>query len=126
MPFKKGVIPPGAKVFKKGQSGNPKGARRKLLSHVNDELKRDGYETVKPEQIIESLTLLFNLDIKRVQEVISNEKYPMFLRIVAKEMMSQTRGAEMIERMLDRAFGKATQKIDQYENQQTNLTINIS
>lgn len=52
MPFKKGVTPPGAKPFKKGESGNPKGRvpkipeLDKLLAEVLGE-EKDGIEAAK-------------------------------------------------------------------------------
>jgi hypothetical protein len=91
MPFKKGVTPPGAKPFKKGQSGNPNGqpkklpALKKILAEVLGE-EKDG---------IEAATAIL-----------------MALR--AKATKGDVRAAEVL---LDRAYGKATQHIDQ------NLTV---
>ena len=52
---------------------------------------------------------MINLDEGRIKSIISDNSYPMLMRIVAKEMLSKN-GAEMIEKILDRAHGKAIQK----------------
>ena len=108
MPFKKGVIHPGAIPFKKGQSGNPKGQPRKVLSRINQELIKDGFSPASSANVIEAYNILINLTEEKIKAIITDGSYPMFLRIVAKEMLSKG-GPDMIERMLDRAHGKAIQ-----------------
>lgn len=81
-----------------------------LLSTINAELKQEGYEAVSSAQFIEAYTLLINLTEARIKAIIANIEYPMFLRIVGKAMLS-AKGTDMIEKMLDRAYGKAPQKV---------------
>lgn len=86
MPFKKGVTPKGAKPFKKGQSGNPKGQPKKiprldiLLADVLGE-KKDGIEAAKA----------------------------ILMALRTKATKGDVRAAEVL---LDRAYGKAKQEID--------------
>lgn len=86
MPFKKGVTPKGAKPFKKGQSGNPKGKPRKLphleslLADVLGEDK-DGIEAAKA----------------------------ILMALRAKATKGDVRAAEVL---LDRAYGKVKQTVD--------------
>ena len=83
MSFKKGVTPPGAKPFKKGQSGNPKGRPckiprlDKLLAEVLGEDK-DGITAAKA----------------------------ILMALRAKATKGDVRAAEVL---LDRAYGKAKQ-----------------
>lgn len=112
MPFKKGQIHPGAIPFKKGQSGNPKGQPKKILSRINMELIKEGFEPASGTNVIEAYNILINLTEERIKTIITDAASPMFLRIVAKEMLSKG-GPEMIERMLDRAHGKAITKVAQ-------------
>lgn len=123
MPFKKGYHPP--TQFKKGQSGNPKGQPRKVLSRINIELAKEGFEQASGANVIEAYNLLINLTEERIKQIISDTTYPMFMRIVGKEMLSKG-GPEMIEKMLDRAHGKAITKVAQTtkdgEDAKTELT----
>tara|TARA_R110000851_G_scaffold313710_1_gene475417 strand:+ start:328 stop:660 length:333 start_codon:yes stop_codon:yes gene_type:complete len=86
MPFKKGEIPKGAKPFKKGQSGNPKGAPKKLpeinqlLADVLGE-EKDGIEAAKA----------------------------ILMALRAKATKGDVRAAELL---LDRAYGKSKQHVD--------------
>lgn len=103
------------KPFKKGESGNPNGRPPKLLCHIIAELKEKGYERVSPSQIAEAYEILFNLNRVEITGWVNNETAPMFMRIVAKQMLS-ARGVEMLEKMLDRAHGKSKQSIDHTTN----------
>ena len=98
MPFKKGVTPPGAKPFKKGESGNPKGRvpkipeLDKLLAEVLGE-EKDGIEAAK--------AILMALRLKATK--------------------GDVRAAEVL---LDRAYGKAKQVTEEVGNG-GNITLNI-
>lgn len=102
---------PNSKPFPPGVSGNPKGRPPKLLKHVLDELKRKGFERVSPSQVAEAYELLFNLSEAEIAHYVNDKKAPMFMRIVAKRMMSKD-GVEMIEKMLNRAHGNTKQTVD--------------
>lgn len=86
MPFKKGETPIGAKPFKKGQSGNPKGKQPKipkldvLLAEVLGE-EKDGVEAAKA----------------------------ILMALRAKATKGDVRAAEVL---LDRAYGKAKQGLE--------------
>lgn len=86
MPFKKGVTPPGAKPFVKGQSGNPKG---------------------QPKKIPELRILL--------AEVLGEEKdgktaaQAILMALRAKATKGDVRAAELL---LERAYGKSIQNVE--------------
>jgi len=110
MTFKKGETPEGAIPFVPGESGNPNGRPRKLLSSINKELTERGFERVSASQVMESFELLFNLTEEEIKERAIDKESPMLLRIAGKAMLS-SKGMEMVEKMLDRAHGKAQQKM---------------
>jgi hypothetical protein len=110
------INPKSKKNLKPFQNGdddrrNLNGRPPKLISHITSELKEKGYEPVSNAQILEAYTLLINLDEASIKEIITNNDHPMFLRIVAKAMLGQ-KGTEMIEKILERAYGKAIQSVD--------------
>lgn len=99
MPFEKGVTPPGAKPFKKGISGNPKGkpckipALDKLLAEVLGEDK-DGITAAKA----------------------------IMMALRAKATKGDVRAAEVL---LDRAYGKAKQNFGFTDNDGNDRSVII-
>jgi hypothetical protein len=100
--------------WKPGQSGNPKGRPKTLVNELIKELKEEGYERVSPSQIVDVYELLFNLNEEKIRDIIADKKCSMLVRIIGKAMLSN-KGTEMLERMLDRAHGKAKQNINVFE-----------
>lgn len=83
----------------------------KLLRHVNDILKRKGFEPVKPSQMAEAFELVLNLDEANVVELVKDKEMPFFLRIIGKKLLSN-KGDEMLERVIDRVSGRPRMSID--------------
>ena len=111
---------------KNPQNINRKGRPRKLVNIINHELQAEGYETVKSEQVKECYMTLLNLPfnkIKKMAEVTPRDDMPILYKLVAKEMIGK-RGIEMLDRMLDRAIGKATQPLD--HTTKGNISIQIT
>lgn len=96
--------------FKKGQSGNPKGRPRLLVSSVIKEMEGMGVEKVSQEQVKDAFLRLMNLEIDEVSKKMKDKTQPALIRIVGKAMLSG-KGFEIIERMLDRAIGKAEEAV---------------
>jgi hypothetical protein len=98
---------------KKGESGNPNGRPKKLVSKVLDELKEEG-EQVSKSQVFDIYQIMISLTIPKLKEVAGDESKPALYRILAKEILGK-KGFEAIEKMLDRANGKPmiTQEIKQ-------------
>jgi hypothetical protein len=96
----------------KGESGNPNGRPRKLVADVINDLKAKGITPVKPHQIIEAYEALLNSPEEDIVATVNNKDLPYFIRLVASAMTSKGKGFEIIERMIDRAHGKATFKAD--------------
>ena len=113
MPGGKGNIRPSdnPKPFKKGNNMNPNGRPRKLISHVICEMEENGIHETNSEQIKSVYLRLMNLTISEIQSKVEDEDEPALTRIVGKEILSG-KGYEVIEKMIDRAIGKATQITD--------------
>lgn len=94
--------------FKKGQSGNPKGRPPKLVSHVLNQLKEEGREKVSKSQVREVYEYLIGLDAAKLRLIKNDKNIPMLFKLVAEGILSK-KGFDILERLLDRAQGKATQ-----------------
>jgi len=96
------------KKWKKGQSGNPKGRPRKLVSSVIAKLKDKGCEQVDKNAVKQVYQYLIGLTKDELTKMSNDSEVPMIFQVTAKSILSKS-GFEIIETMLDRAHGKATQ-----------------
>lgn len=87
---------------------NKEGRPRKLLSHLNAELKAKGYERVTSSQVIEAMEYLLNLPEDEIKAIAEDLERPYFFRKVAARMGTK-QGYEMIQDTLDRVHGRAAQ-----------------
>jgi len=98
---------------------NKKGRPPKLIHHIVEELKEKGYQPVTETQIIDAYQMLLQLPKAGVSEIERDEKKPYFLRLVAK-WMSSKKGMEMLDRIMDRSFGRVMQR------QQIDSTVTLA
>lgn len=97
---------------KGGPSPNPAGRKPKLVTHLNRELAAEGYAPVTPIDVTDAIQSMLNLPISRLQEMAKpTGPEPFLFKLLAKELLGK-RGAEALERMLDRAHGKPKQSHD--------------
>ncbi|MEK0371244.1 MAG: DUF5681 domain-containing protein, partial [Nitrosopumilus sp.] len=61
--------------FKKGQSGNPKGRPKKLVTKILDELKVNG-EVVTSNTVTQVFKVFLSLTFKEVVEISKDKSYP--------------------------------------------------
>ena len=98
-------------MLEKGETANPNGRPRKLISQVNKDLEEAGITPATPQQIKDIYLRLINMTIPEIEERVKDLKQPALVRIVGKQILSN-KGYEVIERMFDRAIGKPNQSID--------------
>ena len=91
---------------KRPENINRKGQPPKVMSGVLKELTAAGYERVTMAMVVEAYEILMGLPEAKIKEIITDSQQIMSLRIVGKAMLS-TKGNEMLEKMMDRAHGKA-------------------
>jgi hypothetical protein len=102
------------KPFKKNDPRiNKNGRPPKLIHHLNKELKDAGFEPAKISHIKDAYLTLINLPLLEIKNIASgaDDDRPILYKIVAKELLGN-KGADMLERLLDRSTGKATTPVD--------------
>jgi len=105
------AFPHDGKKYKKGQSGNLKGRPKKLVSSTIENLKAEGYEEVTSNHIKQAYQMLIGLDRDKIMEIGKDNEQSMLMRVVSRAILDN-KGFEIIEKMLDRAHGKATNKTE--------------
>jgi hypothetical protein len=105
--------PESLKAPKKGEVRNPKGAPKKIVSVLNDELKAEGYTPVTDSQVLDCLRTLINLPLSRLKSIanITNDDVPMLYKKMAKCLIDP-KDHQTLDKLLDRAYGKAKQAVD--------------
>lgn len=108
------------KPWKKWQSGNLKWRPLKWYSYIIAMLKKKGFEKITKQEYSDMEWLMLALPRKEMLLIGNDEELPMAWRIKAKEMLSD-RGADQVETIADRLFGKPKQAIEQ--SWEVNLTL---
>jgi hypothetical protein len=111
MPGGRGNIRPEDRT--QGFDVNPQNAGRpkKLVSYINEQLKKEGYTVVTKSHILTAYQTLINLPLTKIAEIARKEddNYPILYKLVAKELLGK-RGGEYLDKLLDRIIGKPKQE----------------
>lgn len=107
-------------TFKKWKSWNPKGRPKKGISYVNEQLSKEWYKPASRWDIEANYMAMIQLPQEMLTKIAWDLTKPMLIRIIAKNML-WGKGFDVIEKMLDRGIGKATQREDL--NVQGSLTL---
>jgi len=101
-------------ILEKGETANPKGPAKKLVSSLIAQLKEEGYEGVTNGQISDVISLLLNLEKDRVRELAEDAKQPIYVQRTARRLYtaSDKEIGDFIDKQLDRAHGKPKQAME--------------
>jgi len=98
--------------WKPGESGNPNGRPRKMVSQVLEELDVAGIEHVTKQQVVGIIETLLNCTKEDLMRYANDEGHSMAVRIVARHMIKSGDNERLFNMLLDRAFGKADSSVD--------------
>ena len=98
-------------VAEKGETANPNGRPRKTINSVNKELEEQGIKPTTANEIKDIYLRLINMEMAELKKLVEDLKQPALIRIVGKKILSD-KGFDIIDKMLDRAIGRAQQQIN--------------
>lgn len=108
----KGRFTAPVKPWKPGQSGNPNGRPKNLVTTVIKELEDQGATPTNATSIRALFLTLIGMRISDLQTLVQDDRQPAIVRITAGKILDKD-GFYHILRILDRALGKPTQPIEQ-------------
>ena len=113
-------------AWKKGESGNPNGRPKKTISQILELFSEQGHKLPTALEIRDTYLYLTIMPQSELKTIIEDKEQPMLMRICAQNILGK-KGFEIIEKMLDRAIGKATNKteITGAEGEKIDFTINV-
>lgn len=97
--------------FKKGQTGNPNGRPKKLITKLTQQLQSEGYEQATPGSIVNIIEYVLALPQEKLVELGKDETQPMSVRIIIRQLLG-AKGFDALSAILDRAHGKARQQLE--------------
>lgn len=110
---------------KNPQNINRSGANRKTINAINIDLENSGYTEATEKDIKSCYLRLINVSIDELQKMVKDgSEQPSLVRVVGKAILSG-KGFDVIEKMLDRTIGKATNSIDVTTNGKDINVINL-
>lgn len=96
---------------KKGECSNPKGRPRKTITSVLADLKEKGVKIPTAREVSEIFISIATMQEDELKAMLADKKQPMMNRIIAKNILDK-KGLDVIERLIERAYGKTEQRID--------------
>ena len=96
----------------KGETMNPHGRPRRAVREILNEWEKLGVRRVSKDDIMHAYETVINLTEKETEVISKDKDVPMLVRIVARALLEK-RGFDMLEIILNRAYGKPDQKIQE-------------
>lgn len=94
--------------FSKTNQPKKAGRKKKLVSTITEELRKEGFDTASPENVKRLYETFLNLTEEKLRELFADAEQPILVKILVKSILSD-KAFEVVESIIDRAHGKATQ-----------------
>ena len=111
--------------WKPWKSGNPKGRPKLTIRRIVDDLRAEGYELANRQDVEALYIQLTSLPREKLAEMSEESGQPIIVHIVARELLGGDDPFSTIERILDRAVGKPTQKTEATVDAKLDMTTNV-
>ena len=98
------------KPCKKGETNNPNGRPKKIVSAALDALRLEG-EEVTAAMAQETMNVFLSLTKAKITAIANDDKQSIMFRIIARAMLKDKQ-FEVLNSLLDRSHGKAIQKTE--------------
>ena len=101
-------------MLEKGETANPNGRPRRIVSQIIADLKAGGAEVVSPANVADAISVLIGLSKNELTELGQDTTAPVLIQRTAHRLASSSDKDWdfVIKDNLDRAHGKATQSFD--------------
>ena len=113
-------VPPEHSKWKKGQSGNPKGTPRKMVS----QLKTIGYTKAEAANTINSMLAM---TIDELKEVFENKESTILEKTIANALKKSLEKGSLysLDTLLSRTHGKPTEMLEVNAETKNKITVNF-
>ena len=111
--------------FKPGESGNPNGRPRKLVSKIISHLNDNGVENVTKEQVVGAIEVCLNLTKEELSSLSDDNTQPYLIQTIASHITDSKDSFHVLNFILERAFGKPNQKTDLNVNTLPKLEVEV-
>ena len=100
--------------WKKGQSGNPNGRPRRVLTKLQKDLKIEFNVSLPKEDKLTLLESLLEMNGNQLAGIINDDQSPIFLVNIANAILKETKAGKTyaLNSLFDRFFGKPSQSVD--------------
>lgn len=107
--------------WKKGETGNPNGRPRKVLTKLENQIGIKFNVSLSKEDKYQIVESMLEMSLTELKQVAQDQDAPVFMVTIAKGIADDIKKGRIntVESMFDRFFGRAKQAVDVTSNGET-------